>query len=396
MRALTWQGVNDLKVEDVPEPKLLNGRDALLRVRATATCGSDLHLLGGYVPAMREGDIIGHEFIGEVVEVGPGVERLRVGDRAVVCSIIACGRCWPCRNGLFSACDNSNPHPAMAEAVWGHAPAGIFGYSQLTGGYAGSHAEYVRVPFADEGCFVVPEGLDDDTAVYASDAVPTGWMGADNADIAPGDVVAVWGAGGVGQMAARAAILMGAGAVVVIDRFPERLAQAADVIGAVPLDYEEMDVYDTLLDMTGGRGPDRCIEAVGMEAHAHGVEQVYDRTKQALRLSTERAASLRQAIRCCRKGGTVSVLGVFGGLLDKVPVGAALNKGLTIRGAQQHGQRYIAMLLERMAAGDIPAGHLTTHPMPLEDAVRGYEMFKEKEDGCVRAVFRPHESQPSG
>ena len=389
MRALTWQGVNDLAVEDVPEPRILNDQDVIVRVTATATCGSDLHLIGGYVPGMRAGDVLGHEFLGEVVETGHGVERLAVGDRVVVCSIIACGRCRYCRDGLFSLCDNGNPHPGAAEAIWGYAPAGIFAYSHLTGGYAGSHAEYVRVPFADQGCFPVPDGLDDDSAVYASDAVPTGWMGADNADIRPGDTVAVWGAGGVGQMAARAAALMGAGRVVVVDRFPERLRQVEEHIGAEVLDYSEVDVYEALLEMTAGRGPDRCIEAVGMEAHDHGVGYAYDRAKQALRMHTERGVSLRQAIRCCGKGGTVSVLGVFGGFLDKFPLGAAMNKGLTLRLGQQHGHRYIGMLLERMAAGEISAGHLTTHPMPLEDAARGYQLFKEKEDGCVRAVFHP-------
>jgi threonine dehydrogenase-like Zn-dependent dehydrogenase len=245
------------------------------------------------------------------------------------------------------------------------------------------------VPFADQGCFVVPDGLDDDAAVYASDAVPTGWMGADNADIRPGDTVAVWGAGGVGQMAARAAALMGAARVVVIDRFPERLRQVEEHIGAETLDYSDVDVYSALLEMTAGRGPDRCIEAVGMEAHDHSAGYAYDRVKQALRLHTERGVSLRQAIRCCGKGGTVSVLGVFGGFLDKFPLGAAMNKGLTLRLGQQHGHRYIAMLLDRMAAGEIRTGHLTTHPLPLEDAVRGYQMFKDKEDGCVRAVFHP-------
>jgi threonine dehydrogenase-like Zn-dependent dehydrogenase len=389
VKALTWQGVNDLAVEDVPEPGIIDDQDAILRVTATATCGSDLHLIDGYIPGMREGDVLGHEFLGEVVETGPGVERLSVGDRVVVCSIIACGRCRYCRDGLFSLCDNGNPHPAAAEAIWGYSGAGIFAYSHITGGYAGSHAEYVRVPFADQGCFPVPDRLDDDSAVYASDAVPTGWMGADNADIRPGDTVAVWGAGGVGQMAARAAVLMGAARVVVIDRFPERLRQVEQVIGAESLDYSEVDVYQALLELTAGRGPDRCIEAVGMEAHDHGVQYAYDRVKQALRLHTERGASLRQAIRCCGKGGTVSVLGVFGGFLDKMPMGAAMNKGLTLRLGQQHGHRYIPMLLERMAAGDITTAHLTTHPLPLDDAVRGYQLFKDKEDGCVRAVFHP-------
>ena len=389
MKAVVWQGVNQLAVEDVDEPLLLNDQDAILRVRASATCGSDLHLIDGYIPSMRQGDILGHEFLGDVVETGPGVERLQVGDRVVVCSVIACGRCWFCQQDLFSLCDDTNPNPAIGEALWGQACAGIFGYSHMTGGFAGSHAEYVRVPFADQGCFLVPEGLDDDAAVYASDAVPTGWMGADNADIRSGDVVAVWGAGGVGQMAARAALLMGAERVVVIDRFPERLRMTEEVIGAETLDYTAVDVHQVLLELTAGRGPDRCIEAVGMEAHDTGVAHAYDRAKQALRLHTERGTTLRQAIRACRKGGVVSVLGVFGGFLDKFPLGAAMNKGLTLRLGQQHGHRYIPMVLERMAAGDIPTGHLTTHPLPLDQAVQGYELFKHKHDGCVRAVFHP-------
>ncbi len=389
MRALVWQGINDLAVENVDEPRLLNDQDAVLRVRATATCGSDLHLIDGYIPTMRRGDILGHEFIGEVVDTGPGVERLAIGDRVVVCSVIACGRCWYCREGLFSLCDNSNPNPAIAETVWGYAGAGIFGYSHMTGGFAGSHAEYVRVPFADHGCFAVPEGLDDDAAVYASDAVPTGWMGADNADIRSGDVVAVWGAGGVGQMAASAALLMGADRVIVIDRFAERLRMARDVVGAETIDYTAVDVHEALNETTAGRGPDRCIEAVGMEAHGMGIVPTYDRIKQALRLHSERGTSLRQAIRACRKGGVVSVLGVYGGFLDGFPLGAAMNKGLTLRLGQQHGHRYIPMLLERMAAGEIRTGHLTTHPLPLDEAVKGYQLFKDKHDGCVRAVFHP-------
>ena len=389
MRALTWQGVNELGVRDVPDPRILNDDDVILKVRASSVCGSDLHLLDGYVPAMRRGDVIGHEFLGEVVEAGPGVQRHRVGDRVVVCSILACGRCWYCRHGLFSLCDNSNPTPGAAELAYGYAGAGIFGYSHAFGGFAGSHAEYVRVPFADAGAFAVPGELSDEAAVFASDAVPTGWMGADLANIHPGDVVAVWGAGGVGQMAARAAILLGAERVVVIDRFPERLAMVEQHIGAQALDYTRVDVQDALRELTAGRGPDSCIEAVGMEAHEPGVEYAYDRVKQALRLQSDRGVTLRQAIRACRKGGTISIVGVFGGLLDKVPMGAAMNKGLTMRMGQQHGHRYIPMLLERMARGEIDPSHLLTHPMPLEDGVRGYELFKTKREGCVRAVFFP-------
>jgi threonine dehydrogenase-like Zn-dependent dehydrogenase len=390
VKALCWTGVGDLTVETVSDPKILNDQDVVVKVTASSVCGSDLHLINGYVPAMRAGDVIGHEFVGEVVETGRDVRRHAAGDRVVVCSILGCGRCHPCEQGRWSHCENSNPQPAFTETAYGQPTAGILGYSHAMGGFAGSHAEYVRVPFADHGAFPVPEQLTDQEAVFASDAVPTGWMGADLGGVQPGDVVAVWGAGGVGQMAARAASLLGAERVVVIDRIPERLAQAERHCGAVPLDYTGTDVDVALRELTGGRGPDVCIEAVGMEAHAKGPQFAFDRTKQALRLQTDRSAALRQAVHACRKGGTVSILGVFGGVLDKFPLGAAMNKGLTFRMGQQHGQRYIPMLLDRMAAGEISTAHLATHPMPLEEGPEGYRMFQEKDDGCVRAVFLPH------
>jgi threonine dehydrogenase-like Zn-dependent dehydrogenase len=388
MRALCWSGVNEVSVQDVPDPGLLNRQDALVKVTASSVCGSDLHLLDGYVPTMMAGDVIGHEFVGEVVEVGADVRERRVGERVTVCSIIGCGRCYYCANQLFSLCDNSNPDPGFLEKMNGHATAGIFGYSHALGGFAGSHAEYVRVPFADVNAFPVPDGVPDDSAVFASDAVPTGWMGADLAEVRPGDVVAVWGCGGVGQMAATAAIQMGAEQVIAIDRFPERLAMA-ERLGATTLDYERTDVLDALKELTGGRGPDKCIEAVGMEGHGTGAQYAYDRAKQALRLQTDRGLPLRQAVHACRKGGIVSVLGVYLGLVDKFPMGALMNKGLTMRGAQQHGHRYIPMILERMARGELDASHLLTHPMSLEDGPKGYELFKHKQDGCVRAVFQP-------
>ncbi len=390
MKALVWEGINQVAVEEVPDPALLDPEDVIVQVLASSVCGSDLHLLDGYVPAMRSGDIIGHEFLGEVVEVGPDVHRLSRGDRVVVGSIIGCGRCRYCKSDLWSLCDNANPHPLLTEAVYGYTPAGIFGYSQAMGGFAGSHAEYVRVPFADYGSFAVPDGLTDLNAVFASDAVPTGWQGADVAGIQAGDTVAVWGAGGVGQMAARAAQLLGAGRVVVIDRIPERLQQVERHIGAEVLHCDQVDVGDALREMTAGRGPQVCIEAVGMEAQSSGVEEFYDRAKQMLRLQSDRASALRQAIVACGKGGTVSVLGVFGGLVDKIPLGAAMNKGLTIKLGQQHPQRYVPDLLERMARGEITAQHLATHPMPLSDGAQGYRLFKEKGDGCVRAVFLPN------
>ncbi|GAB3651602.1 zinc-dependent alcohol dehydrogenase [Glycomyces tarimensis] len=389
MKALCWQGVNELSVEEVPDPRILNDQDAIVRVRATTTCGSDLHLIDGYIPAMEAGDVLGHEFVGEVVETGRGVERLKAGDRVVVCSFISCGRCWYCEHDLWSLCDNGNPKPGIAGMLWGHETAGIYGYSHAAGGFAGSHAEYVRVPFADYGAFVVPEGLEDDQAVFASDAVPTGWMGADLGGVGPGDVVAVWGAGAVGQMAAKASMLLGAERVMVIDRYPDRLGMTERHIGAETLDYTATDVGAELRERTGGRGPDVCIEAVGMEAHAAGPQHLYDSVKQRLRMETGRPEAVREAVHACRKGGSVFLLGVFVGMVDKFPLGAVINKGLTVRGAQQHGQRYIPMLLDRMASGELETGHLATHPMSLDEGPRGYDMFKHKEDGCLRAVFHP-------
>jgi threonine dehydrogenase-like Zn-dependent dehydrogenase len=389
MKALCWDGVEKLQVHRVPDPSIMDGKDAIVRVKASSVCGSDLHLLNGYLPAMREGDIIGHEFLGEVLEVGPEVHRLKPGDRVVVGSVIACGGCWYCRTEQYSLCDNSNPQPVLPEKLWGHAPAGIFGYSHAAGGFAGSHAEYVRVPFADIGAFPVPEQLPDDTAVFASDAVPTGWMAADMCGLRGGEVVAVWGAGAVGQLAARAAQLLGAGRVIVIDRFPERLAMAAERIGAETLNYSAVDVLDALRELTAGRGPDACIEAVGMEAHESGLVGAYDKAKHLLRLQTDRPTAVREAIMACRKGGTVSIVGVFGGFVDKFPLGAAMNKALTLRTGQMHAQRYIPMLLERMVSGDIDTSHLATHPLPLEQGAAAYQMFEKKIDGCVRAVLHP-------
>jgi threonine dehydrogenase-like Zn-dependent dehydrogenase len=390
VKALCWEGQGKLAVESVPDPEMRNDQDAIVKVTMTATCGSDLHLVNGMVPAMRAGDVIGHEFLGEIVEVGPGVQHRKVGDRVVVCSFISCGRCWFCDHELWSLCDNGNTNPAIPEFVWGAAPGGVYGYSHAMGGFAGSHAQYVRVPYVDYGAFPVPDGVDDESAVFASDAVPTGWMGADLGGVGPGDVVAVWGAGGVGQMAARAAVLKGAERVIVIDRFPERLAMAERYAGAEPLDYSSTDVQAELRERTGGRGPDVCIEAVGMEADGTGLVSRYDQLKHRLRLQSDRPTAVRQAIMACRKGGSVFVLGVFGGVVDKFPLGALMNKGLTLRAAQQHGHRYIPMLLDRIAAGEIETRHLVTHQGGLEDAPRMYELFKKRDDGCVRAVFRPN------
>jgi threonine dehydrogenase-like Zn-dependent dehydrogenase len=394
MRAITWQGVNHLEVESVPDATLLDPRDALVRVLLSSVCGSDLHLVDGYVLGMEHGDVLGHEFLGEVVEVGRDVREIRVGQRVVACSIIACGSCWQCRQQQYSLCETTNPLPGPQQRLWGQASAGIFGYSHLTGGFAGSHADYVRVPIADVNLVAVPEEVSDEAAVFTSDAVPTGWMGADLADIGPGDTVGVWGAGGVGLMAAHGARAMGAGDVVLVDRVPERLALAR-VCGFDVLHLEKDDVQAALLERTAGRGPDRCIEAVGMEADGAGlVQQVYDRATQKARIQTERAGALREAILACRKGGMVVMLGVFVGLADKVPLGALMNKGLTLRGAQQHGQRYIPMLLDRVRTGDLDPSLLLTHRLGLHDGPRGYEMFKHKQDGCVRAVFDPRLPSP--
>ena len=389
MKAVCWTGVNQLEVERVDEPKILNTHDAIVKVLLTTSCGSDLHLLGGYVPSMRAGDVLGHEFVGEIVETGSAVTRHRVGDRVVVSSFIACGRCYYCKHQLFSLCDNGNPNPGLTETLWGAAPGGCFGYSHLMGGWAGSHAEYIRVPYADVGAFPVPGEVSNTRALFASDAAPTGWMSADLGGVGPGDVVAVWGAGGVGQMAARAAMLLGAERVVVIDRYPERLEQVTRHIGAEVLDYTADEVLPALRELSGGRGPDVCIEAVGMEAHSNRPDYLYDQVKQQLRMQTDRPTAVREAIMACRKGGSVFVLGVFGALVDKFPLGALMNKGLRFGGAQQHGQRYIPMLLERMASGELTTEHLATHVMSLDEAPQGYEMFKEKTDGCVRAVFQP-------
>jgi len=392
VKAVTWEGVNEIGVREVPDPRVQNSGDVILKVTRSSVCGSDLHLLGGYVPAMEKGDVIGHEFMGEVVEVGPAVTKHQVGDRVVVASFIGCGKCWYCEHGLFSACDNTNTNPAIAEELWGFTPGGIYGYSHALGGYMGSHAEYIRVPFADVNAFRVPEGVPDDRAVFASDAVATGWTGAELGQVKPGDVVAVWGAGAVGQSAGRAAQLLGAERVVIIDRFPERLDMASRTFGLETLNYEQTDVAGELLEMSGGRGPDVCIEAVGMEAHTNRPDYLYDQVKQQLRLQTGRRTAVREAIYSCRKGGSVFVLGVFAAFVDKFPLGALMNKGLRFAGAQQHGQRYIPMLLERMARGEILSEHFETHTMGLDDGPHGYEIFKDKKDGNVRSVFLPHGS----
>ncbi len=388
MRAVCWHGVGEVRVEQVPDPSLLNPRDAIVRVTSTAICGSDLHLYDGYIPTMFRGDILGHEFMGEVVEVGPGVTNLSIGDRVVVPFPIACGGCFFCERQLFSLCENSNPNAPLAEKMWGHSPAGIFGYSHMLGGYAGGQAEYVRVPFADVGPLRVPATLTDEQVLFLSDILPTGYMAAENCGIHPGDTIAVWGCGPVGLFAIASAMLLGAGRVIAIDRFPERLRKA-ESIGAEALDYESTDVQEALKEMTGGRGPDACIDAVGMEAHVHGFVGAYDRAKQALRLSTERPGVLRQAIQACRKGGTVSVPGVYGGFIDKLPFGSVVNKAITIKSGQTHVQRYMRPLLERIERGEFDPSFIVSHRLSLDDAAQGYEMFKNKEEECVKVVLKP-------
>ncbi|HLH91998.1 MAG TPA: zinc-dependent alcohol dehydrogenase [Xanthobacteraceae bacterium] len=389
MRALCWNGVNDLRVETVPDPDIVNPHDVILRVTMSTTCGSDLHFIDGYIPTMRAGDVIGHEFMGAVVDVGREVKSVKKDDRVVVPSFICCGTCWYCQHDLWSLCDNTNPKSEMQEPLLGYPTAGIYGYTHAFGGYAGAHAQYVRVPFADTDCFKVPEGLADEQVLFFSDAGPTGYMGAEFCNIHRGDTVAVWGCGGVGLMAQKSAYLMGAERVIGIDRFPERLALAREKVGAETIDYTAVDsVPEALREMTGGRGPDACIDAVGMEAHGTGIAHAYDRVKQSLYMETDRGQALREAILACRKGGTLVILGVYG-MMDKFPVGVIMNKGLTVRTAQQHGQKYVPRLLEHAARGELDPSYLATHRFSLEDAPRGYRMFKEKQDGCVRAVFVP-------
>lgn len=387
MKALCYNGVGDLRTERVPDPSLINPKDAIVRVIYSSVCGSDLHLINGYVPTVMQGDILGHEFMGEVVEVGTEVKKLRKGDRVVVGSIIACGECSYCQSQAYSLCDNSNPHGWMLEKVYGDTSAGIFGYSHAFGGYAGSHADFIRVPFADRGAFVIPEGISDESAVFASDAVPTGYMAADMADIQPGDTVAIWGCGGVGQMAIQSAWLKGAARVIAIDREPERLRMARDHGKAEILDFSKVRLQEALREMTGGRGPDRCIDCVGMEAVSDSFAYYYDKAKQYVRLESDRPLVLRDAILACRKGGTVSIVGVYGGLVDSIPMGAAMNKGLTFKMGQQHSQKYIPELLDHMQQGRLDPSFLFTHKMSLDDGMKGYDLFNKKQ--TMRVVFAP-------
>jgi threonine dehydrogenase-like Zn-dependent dehydrogenase len=391
MKANCWMGRNSVEIQDVPEPSILNSRDAIVKVTSTAICGSDLHLLDGYVPTMEKGDILGHEFMGEVVETGTGVDpsKIAVGDRVVVPFPIACGACWSCKNELYSCCENSNPNAGIAEKLFGHPTAGLFGYSHLTGGFAGGQAEYARVPFADVGPLKIESDLSDEQVLFLSDILPTGYMGAEMCDIQNGDIVAVWGAGPVGQFAMDSARVLGADNVIAIDKEPYRLDLALEA-GCTPVNFEEVDVRSALLDLTGGRGPDKCIDAVGLEAtHGSGHINAYDRVKQATRQETERPHALRQAILSCRSGGIVSVIGAYGGVIDKFPAGAFMNRYLTLRAGQCHVQKYMRPLLEHIESGELDPTRIITHTLPLTEAPYGYELFKKKQDNCEKVVLKP-------
>ncbi len=391
MRATCWMGMKRVEVREVPDPQILTDRDAVVKVTSTAICGSDLHLYGGFVPEMKRGDVLGHEFMGEIVELGRGVTNLKVGDRVVIPFPIACGACYACQRGMTSICENSNPNAGMVEKLWGHTTSGMFGYSHLTGGYAGGQAEYVRVPFADFGAFPVDDDLTDEQVLFLTDILPTGYMGAEMCDIQPGDVVAVWGAGPVGQFAIVSALLLGAAKVIAIDREDYRLAMARDKAGAAEvIDPDRDNVMQVLKELTAGRGPDKVIDAVGMEAvHGTSLGYAYDRGKQATMAQTDRGAALRQAILSVASGGVVAVVGVYGGFLDKVPMGSLMNRSITVRTGQAHVHRYVKPLLERIRKGEIDPTFPITHRMSLSDAAKGYEIFRNKSDDCMKVVLTP-------
>ena len=390
MRAVCYEGKEDVRVERVPDPQILNPRDAIVKVTSTAICGSDLHIYDGYIPTMQNGDVLGHEFMGEVVEVGSAEHRLAVGDRVVVPFTIACGQCYFCKEELWSLCDNSNPNAWMLEKLAGYSGSGLFGYSHMYGGYPGGQAEYARVPFADVGPIKVPDGLTDEQVLFLSDIFPTGYMAAEHCGIRPGDTVAVWGCGPVGLFAIKSAYLLGAERVIAIDRFPERLGLAASACRAEVLDYEDTDVLEELRAMTGGQGPDACIDAVGLEAHGTTLDAWYDRAKTSMYMATDRSHAVRQAISACRKGGTVSIPGVYGGWLDKFPLGPAFAKGLTLKMGQTHVHRYLPRLLGLIEEGAIDPSFVITHRVSLDDAPAMYETFRNKEDGCIKVVMSPH------
>lgn len=389
MKALCWYGTGDVRVETVPEPVIEDGRDAIIRITSTAICGSDLHLYNGYMPTMEKGDVLGHENMGEVVEIGSDVKNLKIGDRVVVPFNIACGECFFCRKEMYSLCDTSNPNAEMAKAAMGHSPSGLFGYSHMLGGFPGGQAEYLRVPFADVGPLILPDDLADEKVLFLSDIFPTGYMAAENCGIEDGDTVAIWGCGPVGQFAIKSAWMLGAGRIIAIDNVTERLELAASS-GAETVNFDDVDVFEALMELTDGRGPDRCIDCVGCEAHAGGtLDGMLDAIKTTTFLATDRPHVLRQTIMACRKGGTISIPGVYIGYGDKIPIGAAMNKGLTIRQGQTHTHKYMPTLLDKIVKGEIDPSFVVTHEMALEDAPQAYEMFKDKKDGCIKVVLKP-------
>ncbi len=394
MKAMCWMGKEKMEVHEVPDPKILNARDAIVRITSTCICGSDLHLYDGFVPTLEQGDILGHEFMGEVVEVGPGLDKskIKVGDRVVVPFTIACGSCQPCQEQLWSCCDNSNPNAWIAEKMMGYSPSGLFGYTHMLGGYSGGQAQYARVPFADVGPIKIPDGLPDEKVVFLSDIYPTGYMGAENCNIKAGDTVAVWGCGPVAQFAIRSCFMLGAGRVIAIDKVPERLAMARQA-GAETLNTDEVNVLEALHDMTGNHGPDSCMDVVGMEASGHGVMFAVDRAKQMTRMQMDRPIVLREAIMACKKGGTVSVPGVYASFIDKVPMGAFMNKALTMKTGQTHMMRYMRPLLEKVEAGEIDPSFVISHRLPLEQGPEAYRMFRDKQDQCTKVVLKPWEQQ---
>ena len=392
MKALCWHGKGDVRVDTVPDPKIEQPRDAIVRITTTAICGSDLHLLDGYVPTMEKGDVLGHEFMGEIVEVGTDCRgKLNVGQRVVIPFTIACGECIFCKKGLTSACDRSNPNAEMARKVMGQSPSGLFGYSHMLGGFAGGQAQYARVPFADFGAFPVPDGVTDEQALFLTDIFPTGYMAAENAQIKPGDTVAVWGCGPVGQFTIQSCWMFGAGRVIAIDTVPERLRMAQTKGKAETIDFMKEDIYDRLMAMTDGHGPSQCIDAVGTEAHGMAsFDSMVDKAKAALYLATDRPHVIRQAVHCCGKGGTVSVPGVYMGMIDKFPMGAFVGKGLTMKSGQTHVHRYLKPLMDKIVGGEIDPSFVITHRVPLSEAPSAYKTFRDKQDGCIKVVLKPN------
>jgi threonine dehydrogenase-like Zn-dependent dehydrogenase len=390
MKALCWHGKSDVRIDNVADPVIKDPGDVILKVTLAAICGSDLHLYDAFMPTMVKGDVLGHETMGEVIEVGPAVKRLKKGDRVVVPFHISCGSCFFCKKTLYSCCDTTNPNAEMARKVMGHSPAGIFGYSHLVGGFAGGQAQYLRVPYADVGCFKVPLALSDEQVLFLSDIFPTGYMAAENCEMEAGDTIAIWGCGPVAQFAIQSAWMLGAGRVIAIDRVQERLAMARSYGKAETINFEEENVYERLMEMTSGRGPDRCIDAVGAEAHGYGtIDAVLDNFKKNAYLGTDRAHAIRQAMICCRKGGTISMPGVYVGFLDKIPLGAFMNKGLTLKTGQTHVHRYLEPLLKKVEQGQIDPSFVITHRLPLEEAPNAYQTFRDKKDGCIKVVLKP-------